>query len=156
MLALLAAIAVVALPATPQKSQADKSIMFDGFGPTGSLDDVIVCRGSLIGPKAARLTFFSEPFETVIFIFGNLEWMTFSTGDDRIINAPVSWMVERIMAAGYEMSDITHCVHNHFSPVGFTVGDINVYRYLKRSGFRGVFGIYYTATGEFSAIKERI
>jgi hypothetical protein len=99
--------------------------------------------------------FFREPFETAVFIFRDGSFLTFSTNDDRAVSVPISWVSESIQKSGHAVSDIILCVHNHFSPIGFTSGDMDAYRYLKGKGFRGVFGIYYTANGKFREFEEK-
>ena len=100
--------------------------------------------------------FFREPFETVVFIFRDGSFLAFSTSDDKAVSAPISWVTESIQKSGRSAADIILCVHNHFSPVGFTPGDIDAYEYLKGKGFRGVFGIYYTASGRFREFEEKL
>jgi len=100
--------------------------------------------------------FFREPFETAVFIFRDGSFLTFSTNDDKAVSVPISWVTESIENTGRAVSDIILCVHNHFSPSGFTPGDTDAYRYLRDKGFRGVFGIYYTATGRFREFEEKM
>jgi len=37
----------------------------------------------------------------------------------------------------------------------FTETDKDTYHYLRRKGFVGVFGIYYTASGRFREMEEK-
>jgi len=99
--------------------------------------------------------FFREPFETVVFIFRDGSFLTFSTNDDKSVSVPISWVITSIQRSGRAVSDIILCVHNHFSPSGFTPGDVDAYRYLTGRGFWGVFGIYYPVSGKFREIEER-
>jgi hypothetical protein len=110
-------------------------------------ESVSVTGGSVISG------FFRGPFETVVFIFRDGSFLTFSTSDDKAISVPISWVVESIETTGRAVSDIILCVHNHFSPIGFTTGDRDAYYYLRDKGFRGVFGIYYTASGKFREME---
>lgn len=98
--------------------------------------------------------FFSEPFETVVFIFRDGKYLTYSTHDEKHINVPISVIAEDIVKSGHPIRECLLCVHNHFSPVGFTRGDEAAFEYLKRKGFKGVFGIYYTATGRFLGVED--
>jgi hypothetical protein len=95
---------------------------------------------------------FTEPFETVVFLFRDGSFLTYSTHDDKIIDAPISVLADEVINSGRFLEDCLLIVHNHFSPVGFTQGDETCYEFLKRKGFRGVFGIYYPATGRFLGI----
>jgi len=64
-------------------------------------------------------------------------------------------MTETIVKRGQAVSDALLCVHNHFTPIGFTSGDMDARHYLTRKGFVGVFGIYYTASGRFREMEEK-
>jgi hypothetical protein len=98
--------------------------------------------------------FFREPFETVVFIFRDGSFLTFSTSDSTRVGVPISWVVESIEGTGRAVSDSILCVHNHFIPVGFSPVDRESDSYLRGKGFRGVFGIYYTTNGKFREIEE--
>jgi hypothetical protein len=124
------------------KSQSDIAVF--------ASESVSVTGGSIISG------FFREPFETAVFIFRDGSFLTFSTNDDKAVSVPISWVTESIENTGRAVSDIILCVHNHFSPSGFTPGDTDAYRYLRDKGFRGVFGIYYTATGRFREFEEKM
>jgi len=113
-------------------------------------ESVSVTGGSVISG------FFREPFETAVFIFRDGSFLTFSTKDDKAVSVPISWVTESIENTGRAVSDIILCVHNHFSPSGFTTGDKDAYYYLRGKGFRGVFGIFYTANGKFREIEEKL
>lgn len=128
------------LSAPAEKGQS----VFTEFGS----ESVSVTGGSVISG------FFREPFETAVFIFRDGSFLTFSTSDDKFISVPISWVVESIEKTGRTAPDIILCVHNHFSPIGFTSGDRDAYYYLRGKGFRGVFGIYYTASGKFREMGE--
>ena len=108
-----------------------------------SSESVTVTQGDVISG------FFREPFETIVFIFRDGSFLTFSTNDDNAVGVPISWVTGMIEKTGRSISDIILCVHNHFQPSGFTSPDVGSYRYLRGKGFRGVFGIFYTATGTF-------
>jgi len=101
------------------------------------------------------LTMFREPFETVVFLFRDGSVVTFSTHDAATIDAPISMLVDYLKKSGRSLKDCLIVVHNHFTPAGFTMGDESSYGYLKFRGFRGVFGIYYTATGRFLGVSDR-
>ena len=101
------------------------------------------------------LTMFREPFETVVFLFRDGSVVTFSTHDASTIDAPISMLVDYLKKSGRSLKDCLIVVHNHFTPAGFTMGDESSYAYLKFRGFRGVFGIYYTATGRFLGVSDR-
>jgi len=128
-------------------TQADRSQSASSSFTSAS---VSVTAGSVISG------FFREPFETAVFIFRDGSFLTFSTNDDKAVSVPISWVVESIQNSGRVASDIILCVHNHFSPAGFTTGDLDAYHYLKGKGFRGVFGIYYTASGRFREFEEKL
>ena len=128
-------------------TQADRSQSASSSFTSAS---VSVTAGSVISG------FFREPFETAVFIFRDGSFLTFSTNDDKAVSVPISWVTESIENTGRAVSDIILCVHNHFSPSGFTPGDTDAYRYLRDKGFRGVFGIYYTATGRFREFEEKM
>ena len=114
-----------------------------------SSESVTVTQGDVISG------FFSEPFETIVFIFRDGSFLTFSTNDDNAVGVPISWVTGMIEKTGRSISDIILCVHNHFQPSGFTPADVGSYRYLRGKGFRGVFGIFYTTNGQFREIEER-
>jgi len=99
--------------------------------------------------------FFAEPFETLVFIFRDGSFLTFSTNEGGAVGVSISWVADTIKKNGRAVSDIILCVHNHFAPSGFSQADRGSYRYLRGRGFRGVFGIYYTATGRFRELEER-
>ena len=128
-------------------TQADRS---QSASSSFTSESVSVTTGSVISG------FFREPFETAVFIFRDGSFLTFSTSDDRAVSVPISWVTESIENTGRAVSDIILCVHNHFSPIGFTPGDKDAYHYLRGKGFRGVFGIYYTASGRFREFEERL
>jgi len=100
--------------------------------------------------------FFTEPFETVVFRFRDGSFLTFSTNEGSAVGVPISWVTETIEKNGHAVSDIVLCVHNHFTPTGFTLADRRSCGYLRDRGFRGVFGIYYTATGRFRELGEKL
>lgn len=127
-------------------TQADRSQSASSSFTSAS---VSVTAGSVISG------FFREPFETAVFIFRDGSFLTFSTNDDKAVSVPISWVTEIVQETGRPISDIILCVHNHFSPSGFTTGDKAAYYYLRGKGFRGVFGIYYTANGKFREFEER-
>jgi len=134
-----------------QANAREGAAVFDGIEPSGNGAAVIVKEGTLwLGYPA----FFSEPFETVVFVFRDGRWVSFTTQHDVIIDCPVSLMVEAIVKHGRLISDALFCVHNHFTPIGFTSGDRDARRYLVRKGFAGVFGIYHTASGRFREWEE--
>lgn len=135
-----------------QADAKEGAAIFDGIETSGNGASVLIKEGTIWNgcPK-----FFSEPFETVVFIFRNGHWISFTTQHDVIIDCPVSFMVTTIQKSGRTTLDVFFCVHNHFAPVGFTPGDKGAYHYLRGKGFRGVFGIYYTATGRFREMEER-
>lgn len=126
----------------------EASAVFDGIAAMGA-GSVVMDEGSILAG------FFREPFETVVFIFRDGSFLTFSTGHDKLVDFPISWMVESIVKSGRAVSGAILCAHNHFSPVGFTAGDRDSYRYLRGKGFNGVFGIFYTASGRFREMEER-
>jgi hypothetical protein len=129
----------------------EAAAVFDGIAPTGSGESVLVKEGSIWrgAPK-----FFSEPFETVVFVFRDGRWVSFSTQHAEFIDCPVSMMVEAITKGGRKVADIAFCVHNHFSPIGFTPGDKDARYYLDRKNFRGIFGIYYPANDSFREMED--
>jgi hypothetical protein len=100
-------------------------------------------------------TYFNEPFEVCVIIMYDLMAMTFSTHEAGKISATATFIVERAKAAGYEVSDMIAVVHNHFTPAGFTSADRATYAYLLKQGFRGSYGIWYTATKTFVPIAEK-
>ena len=120
--------------------------VFDGIEPSFGGESVVVKEGTIwLGCPP----FFSEPFETVVFLFRDGSWMSFTTQHSAVIDCPLSIMAEAIRKSGRAVKDALLCVHNHFSPISFTSGDKDAYRYLAGQGFAGVFGIYYTAMGKF-------
>lgn len=127
------------------------SATFDGTGPVEVGVQLYRTAGK-IWEGCPR--FFSEPFETVVFIFRDGDYLAYSTHDAHHINVPISTIADDIRKCGLDVRACTHCVHNHFSPIGFTRGDEASFEYLKRKGFRGVFGIWYTATGRFLGVEE--
>lgn len=133
---------------TDRAEASTASATFDGIGPTQV--GVQLYRGE--GSLCRQL--FTEPFETVIFVFRDGGFLTYSTHDEKHINVPISIIADDIIKSGRAISDCLLCVHNHFSPIGFTHGDELVYEHLKRRGFRGTFGIFYTATGRFLGVEE--
>lgn len=96
---------------------------------------------------------FKEPFETAVFMFKDGTILTYSTHEASRVGVAAQTIVEWTKKSGKNIKDCLLVVHNHFSPAGFTDSDRYTYNYLKNKGFKGVFGIYYTATGMFQAIE---
>jgi hypothetical protein len=96
---------------------------------------------------------FKEPFETAMFLFSDGSVMTFSTHEVNRVGVATQTIIEWIKKMGKNIGDCVVVAHNHFTPAGFTDSDRYTYNYLKSAGFKGVFGIYYTATGIFQAIE---
>ena len=97
---------------------------------------------------------FSETFETVVFMFRDGTKRSFTSREAGRIDMPAATYGEQFRREGRRVSDIELCIHNHFTPIGFTEGDKLVWRHLKGEGFKGTFRIYYTATGEVKDMKE--
>jgi hypothetical protein len=123
--------------------------VFDGIEGNPSADSVLITSGNVFK------SFFREPFESVVFIFRDGTFLTYSTQHDKAIEVPISWIAENIVQNGHSIPAILLCVHNHFTPVGFTPGDKDSYRYLRGRGFRGIFAIYYTVSGKLRTMEER-
>jgi len=137
--------------AEARQDAAEAAAIFDGAEFIGSGDSVLIKQGVIWKGSPA---FFTEPFETVVFVFRNGSWVSFTTQHAEAIDCPISLMVEAIIKSGRRIEDITHCVHNHFTPRGFTSGDMDARHYLARKGFAGVFGIYYPASERFKEWED--
>lgn len=127
---------------------ANASAVIDGIEPTPGGKTLYAGEGSIC--KAV----FTEPFETVCFLFRDGSFLTFTTQDDRMIDAPIAILLAEVSESGRFIEDCLLIVHNHFTPVGFSPGDMRSYHYLRDKGFRGVFGIYYTTTGRFLGLED--
>jgi hypothetical protein len=90
--------------------------------------------------------FFKEPFETVVFLFKDGQFMTFSTHQEKSIEWPVESMMERIKKGGLKLEDCIWIVHNHFGLAPFSQANTCTLSILQRNGFSGEFSIYYTAS----------
>lgn len=99
--------------------------------------------------------YFREPFETCLVVMTDLAALTFSTHEAGRISVPAKVIIEHVKKLGYEVEDIAVIVHNHFTPAGFTQNDKDTYQYLKREGFRGAFGIWYTAVKRFVRLEDK-
>lgn len=149
----IAAICVSACYLTYEITKADylakrAEAVFDAIEPTAQSKTLFCGEGSLCAAM------FKEPFETVIFFFRDGSFLTYSTRDDKLIDAPISFIYDAVLETGRSIADCLLVVHNHFSPMGFSPGDQRSYEYLKAKGFHGVFGIYYPATGRFVGVEE--
>jgi hypothetical protein len=122
---------------------------FDGFDGTFQESQTLyISQGSIYS------TFFKEPFETVVFIFPDGSFSSYSTHDDGKISASINTIVESLEKSGKRIVDCEKVVHNHFTPIGFTEADKRTYGFLKAKGFHGVFAIYYTVTGKFLILEK--
>ena len=107
-----------------------------------------------IGEGSLCKLIFREPFESVVFLFRDGSFVVFSTGHDKAIAVPASWLLDYIRETGRDIKDCLLVVHNHFAPTGFSESDLQTWHYLVRNGFTGVFGIYYPASGRFRAAGD--
>jgi len=56
---------------------------------------------------------------------------------------------------GKEIKDLILVYHNHNIPSRFSKIDIRFYRYLKKRGFKGIFGIYYPFNKTVKILNDR-
>lgn len=87
--------------------------------------------------------FFEDPYEVLIFIFKDQQWISFDTQEEGRINLHPSTMIHEIEARGRSIKDVATIIHNHPIPTRFTTGNNFVFRYFKDAGFDGFFMIYY-------------
>jgi len=154
-LACAGAIVVIKFNETRMDGQEAAAILDEESKNLQGKTGVMLAETVMIGEGDICSAFFREPFETVVFMFRDGKFITFSTGHEKTIAIPsVGWIVEQIKARGRRIEDCMFVVHNHFSPAGFSESDLMTWKYLCRKGFSGVFGIYYTASGRFRSVED--
>jgi len=90
---------------------------------------------------------FRDQVERVVFITADLKIYILNSGEIERIAGPDSRVCEYLKEQGIKISNIALIVHNHFTPRRFTFRDTQTYHYFRNQGFRGLFAIYYPATG---------
>lgn len=90
---------------------------------------------------------FVEPFETSVFLFDNLDLLTITTQEPYEINVTPGQLLEIFKRNGKTAANVIANYHNHLTPGGFSVVDKATARYLRRVGFKGLYGIYYPPRG---------
>jgi len=98
---------------------------------------------------------FTEPFESVLFLFRDGTIFIYTTHEENIISIPSGVLLQRFQELKRDPKDILLVVHNHLDPGRFSALDIAFYYRLRGYGFNGVFGIYYPASNHFVELKER-
>lgn len=96
---------------------------------------------------------FRDQVERVVFVTADLKFYIFNSGEAGRIAGPESMVCEYLGKQGIRPVDIALITHNHFSPERFTPRDNKTFHYFKNRGFRGLFAIYYPATGKVR-VKE--
>jgi hypothetical protein len=84
---------------------------------------------------------FKEPFEKIIFIWPDMNYIIITDNDIEKIN--ISILPEILKNTGLKLENCFAIYHNHLDISGFSQKDIRAYYWLKGMGFRGLFGIYY-------------
>ena len=89
---------------------------------------------------------FREPVETVALIdWDSGEVLEYTTMEELQVHIQDTVLRDSVRGQGFDLSDIDVVIHNHFRPRGFSLRDNQTYHFLCRNGFRGKFGIWYTA-----------
>ena len=91
---------------------------------------------------------FDDQIERVIFVTAHPKLFVMQSGHAEKILGPPSWILEYLEKQGVKLEEVALIVHNHFSPQRFTAKDIETYHYFRNKGFKGLFAIYYPATGK--------
>ncbi len=97
---------------------------------------------------------FNEPFETIVFIWPTMDYVTFTSQNALYITIPISIMIEVMASKGLDLKYCMAIYHNHSDLSGFSEPDIKSYFYFKNKGFNGLYGIYYPMTNKIRFFKE--
>jgi hypothetical protein len=95
--------------------------------------------------------YFTEPIETIVIIFDDGKYFTFSITEEFRTGISVTWLAKH----GYPISRAIIIIHNHLDLVGFSPRDIETYWALYREGFRGTF-LLYLITGKVIPFKRSL
>jgi len=98
--------------------------------------------------------FFKEPFETILFIFKDGDFFTFTNQYADEIHLPIGYLEEFLKKQGKKIEDIEIVIHNHNTPNNFSLPNHQYYYRLKKRGFNGKFKIYYPFNGLVRDYKE--
>jgi hypothetical protein len=88
---------------------------------------------------------FTEPTETVYFIFFNGDLISFSTHDAYCINLSAYWYKTYLESQGREMREVAIMMHNHFGYPKLSEGDRNILLMFRNYGFKGSFCVWETS-----------
>ena len=126
-------------------------------GPVGGNGDlpttVYVQKGNLYAGMFGR-----EPVEVVVFIYKVGTFFRFTTMHEDRVACSLGEILLCMASCGKDVKDVVICVHNHLNISGFSLYDVNTYRYLVKEGFKGKFLIYYPHNGmtiEYDGTKTR-
>lgn len=97
---------------------------------------------------------FTEPVEMIFYLYPNGAIVGFSTYEYDRISGDINQQLEAMEKKGLKLSDVMIIVHNHFTPGSFSTPDRASITTMKKKGFRGIYGIYHTATKTFEAYKK--
>jgi len=98
--------------------------------------------------------FFTEPFETLLIVFKDGDFITFSSHHAYWITMSFGWLGDFLKKNNKKIKDIKIIIHNHLIPTRFTEGNKYFYRKFKEAGFQGLFCIYYPATEMVKILED--
>ena len=98
--------------------------------------------------------FFTEPFETILFIFKDGDFFTFTNNYENKVHIPIGYLEDFLKKQGKKIEDIEIAIHNHNTPHSFSPHNHQYYHRLKRRGFKGHFKIYHPFNGKVEDIEE--
>lgn len=107
-----------------------------GYDPGGRA--VYVGQGNLLQG------IFREPFEIAIFLYDDYSFVTWTTEDEHAIGGSPEMILDYLDKIGKPLPLVRAILHNHNTPQRFTPRDISTYHRLRRAGFTGRYGIYYS------------
>jgi len=98
--------------------------------------------------------FFTEPFETIVFIFKNGDCLAFTNRYESRVYLPIGYLENFLKKRNKKIEDIEIAIHNHGTPSNFSPKNYRYYRGLKARGFKGIFKIYYPFDGRARNIED--
>ena len=98
--------------------------------------------------------FFTEPFETMLFIFKNGDFIAFTNQYEKKVHLPIGYLEEYLKKQNKKIEDIVIAIHNHNIPARFSPKNNKYYHQLKWKGFKGYFCIYYPFDGKVRILKD--
>lgn len=96
---------------------------------------------------------FTEPVESVLFLFTNGEFFIFTSMDQNAIYGELNIIIDYLEKKKKDVKDLILVIHNHLNLGSFSSTDTKTYYRLRENGFTGKY-LLYTPGGGVRKFKE--